>query len=65
MSFQQAAIKIEKTQEFAKLQPAVEQVFLRETVERFLKQLERKEFAFGTSMRCWRSECSKGSASRD
>ena len=42
MAFQQAAIKIEKPQEFAKLQAAVEQAFLPERVERFLKQLERK-----------------------
>ncbi|MGC1449797.1 MAG: hypothetical protein WA830_07155 [Candidatus Sulfotelmatobacter sp.] len=42
MSFQQAAIKIEKTQEFASLQKAVEQALLPETVERFLKQLDRK-----------------------
>jgi hypothetical protein len=42
MAFEQAAIKIEKQQEFAKLQAAVEQAFLPETVERFLKQLDRK-----------------------
>ena len=42
MSFEQAAIKIEKQQEFAKLQAAVEQAFLPERVERFLKQLDRK-----------------------
>jgi hypothetical protein len=42
MGFEQAAIKIEKQQEFAKLQVAVEQVFLPEKVERFLKQLDRK-----------------------
>ena len=42
MGFEQAAIKIEKQQEFAKLQAAVEQAFLPETVERFLKQLDRK-----------------------
>jgi hypothetical protein len=40
--FEQAAIKIEKQQEFAKLQAAVEQAFLPEKVERFLKQLDRK-----------------------
>jgi hypothetical protein len=40
--FEQAAIKIEKQQEFAKLQAAVEQAFLPEQVERFLKQLDRK-----------------------
>jgi hypothetical protein len=42
MAFEQAAIKIEKQQEFAKLQAAVEQAFLPEKVERFLKQLDRK-----------------------
>jgi hypothetical protein len=42
MAFEQAAIKIEKQQEFAKLQAAVEQAFLPEKVERFLKQLGRK-----------------------
>jgi hypothetical protein len=42
VSFQQAAIKIEKAQEFARLQAAVEQAFLPATVERYLKQLERK-----------------------
>jgi hypothetical protein len=42
VSFQQAAIKVEKTQEFAKLQKAVEQAFLPEKAENFLKQLDRK-----------------------
>ena len=42
MSFQQAAIKVEKAQEFARLQAAVEQAFLPEKAERFLKQLDRK-----------------------
>jgi len=42
MSFEQATIKIEKQQEFAKLQAAVEQAFLPEKAERFLKQLDRK-----------------------
>ena len=42
MGFEQAAIKIEKQQEFAKLQAAVEQAFLPEKAERFLKQLDRK-----------------------
>jgi hypothetical protein len=40
--FEQAAITIEKQQEFAKLQAAVEQAFLPEKAERFLKQLDRK-----------------------
>ncbi|MGA8341849.1 MAG: hypothetical protein WB781_07925 [Candidatus Sulfotelmatobacter sp.] len=43
VSFQQAAIKVEKAQEFARLQAAVEQVFLPERTEQFLKQLDRKE----------------------
>ena len=42
MSFEQAAIKVEKTQEFARLQKAVEQAFLPEKAEGFLKQLDRK-----------------------
>jgi len=42
MGFEQAAIKVEKQQEFAKLQAAVEQAFLPEKVERFLKLLARK-----------------------
>jgi hypothetical protein len=42
MAFEQAAIKIEKQQEFAKLQAAVEQAFLPEKLERFLKHLDRK-----------------------
>jgi len=42
VAFEQAAIKVEKAQEFAGLQAAIEQVFLPEKVEEFLKQLERK-----------------------
>ena len=42
MAFEQAAIKIEKQQEFGELQDKVEQAFLPEKVERFLKQLDRK-----------------------
>ncbi len=42
MSFQQAAIKVEKAQEFARLQAAVEQAFLPERAQGFLKQLDRK-----------------------
>jgi hypothetical protein len=42
VSFEQAAIKVEKAQEFAKLQGAVEQAFLPEQTERFLKLLDRK-----------------------
>jgi len=42
MAFEQSAIKIEKVQEFAGLQAAVERAFLPEKVEQFLKQLDRK-----------------------
>jgi hypothetical protein len=42
VSFEQAAIKVEKAQEFARLQKAVEQAFLPEKAEGFLKQLDRK-----------------------
>jgi len=42
VSFEQAAIRIEKQQEFAKLRAAVEQAFLPEKVEQFLKQLDRR-----------------------
>jgi hypothetical protein len=42
MGFEQAAIKVEKAQEFARLQSAIEQAFLPEKVEQFLKQMERK-----------------------
>jgi len=42
MGFEQTAIKVEKQQEFAKLQAAVEHAFLPEKVERFLKLLARK-----------------------
>jgi hypothetical protein len=41
-SFEQAAIKVEKAQEFARLEGAVEQAFLPEKAERFLKRLDRK-----------------------
>jgi hypothetical protein len=43
VGFEQATIKIQKEEEFAKLQAAVEQAFLPEKTERFLKQLSRKE----------------------
>jgi hypothetical protein len=42
VSFQQAAIKVEKAQEFARLQAAVERAFLPERAESFLTQLDRK-----------------------
>jgi hypothetical protein len=41
-TFERAPIKIEKEQEFARLQAAVEQAFLPDKAERFLKQLNRK-----------------------
>jgi hypothetical protein len=42
VSFQRAPIKIEKEQEFARLQGSVEEAFLPEKVGQFLKQLNRK-----------------------
>ena len=42
MAFEQAAIKIERQQEYGKLQAVVEQVFSAEKTEQFLKQLDRK-----------------------
>ena len=42
VTFEQAAIKVEKAQEFARLQAAIELAFQPEKVERFLKQLDRK-----------------------
>ena len=42
VNFEQAAIKVEKAEEFARLQGAVEHAFLPQKVERFLKQLDRK-----------------------
>ena len=42
MIFEKAAIKIEKAQEYAKLQAAIEQAFLPDKAEQFLKQLDRK-----------------------
>ena len=42
VGFEQATIKIEKQQEFGKLQAAVEHAFLPEKAERFMKQLDRK-----------------------
>ena len=43
MAFEQATIKVQREAEFARLQAAVEQAFLPEKTERFLKQLERKD----------------------
>jgi len=42
VTFQRAPIKIEKEQEYARLQAAVEQAFLTEKAGQFLKQLDRK-----------------------
>ena len=42
MAFEQAAIKVENAQEFAALQAAVEQAFSPDSVERLLKQLDRR-----------------------
>jgi hypothetical protein len=42
VAFEQAAIKIEKVEEFGRLQVAVEHAFLPERVEGFLKLLDRK-----------------------
>jgi hypothetical protein len=42
VGFEQATIKIEKQQEFATLQAAVERAFLPDKAERFLKLLNRK-----------------------
>jgi hypothetical protein len=42
MAFEQAAIKVEKAQEYSRLQTAVEQAFSPARVEQFLKQMNRK-----------------------
>ena len=42
MGFEQAAIKVEKQQEFSALQTAVEQAFQAQSAERFLNQMDRK-----------------------
>jgi hypothetical protein len=42
VAFEQAAIKVEKAQEFARLQTAIDQAFQPEKVEPFLKQMDRK-----------------------
>ena len=42
VGFEKAAIKVEKVEEFSRLQTAVEQAFLPEKAESFLKQLDRK-----------------------
>ena len=42
MAFEQAAIKVERTQEYGKLQAAIEQAFAPGKVGQFLKQMDRK-----------------------
>jgi hypothetical protein len=42
MAFEQAAIKVQKGQEFSRLQGALERAFQPANAERFLKQLDRK-----------------------
>src|SRR5262249_48411152 len=42
VGFEQATIKVEKQQEFSALQAAVEQAFVTQMVEKFLKQMDRK-----------------------
>jgi hypothetical protein len=42
VGFEQATIKVEKQQEFGKLQAAVEQAFAPDATEKFLKLLDRK-----------------------
>jgi hypothetical protein len=42
MVFEQAAIKVEKAEEFGKLEGVIEQAFRVDQVERFLKRADRK-----------------------
>jgi hypothetical protein len=42
VSFEQAAIKVEKKKEFEELKSALERVFSPERIERFLERLNRK-----------------------
>ena len=49
MGFEQAAIKVEREQEFRELKSAIERVFQPETVERFLKQAQ----ALNVRVRDW------------
>jgi hypothetical protein len=42
VAFEQAAIKIEKAQEYSRLQAAIEQAFAPARAEEFLKQMDRK-----------------------
>ena len=42
MAFEQAAIKVEKAQEYSRLQAAIEQAFASARAEEFLKQMDRK-----------------------
>ena len=41
MGFEQAAIKVERAEEFGKLQSAIEAAFSQEKIKRFLKGLQR------------------------
>ena len=41
MGFEQATIKVEKQEEYGTLQAAVEQAFLPQAAEKFLKQMDR------------------------
>jgi hypothetical protein len=42
MGFEQAAIRVEKAEEFARLRAAVESAFRADQVEKFLKRVDRK-----------------------
>jgi hypothetical protein len=42
VGFEQATIKVEKQQEFGALQGAIEQAFQLQSVEQFLKRMDRK-----------------------
>ena len=42
VAFEQAAIRVEMEREFARLRAAIQQAFLPEKVEQYLKQLDRK-----------------------
>jgi hypothetical protein len=42
VAFEQAAIKVEKAQEFARLRAAIEQAFSPDRVGQFLKKMDRK-----------------------
>jgi len=42
MAFEQAAIKVERAEEFGKLESIIERAFAVDEVERFLEQVDRK-----------------------